>query len=1059
MTITRTDKGGNTGTSGSTIVRTMPSRIAVGASIIVATVDSDGGPGPPTNVTVGSLELTRDVSVSALVFSNEDINTSIWSAHEIDESSTTVTATWASAFDKGAIFVIEVTEINLFDKSSALGQDNTTTPTTNATPTTTADDEFVIAAFGISDVLETGPTPSAGFSSGSERGTTGAGANSNRSLYEIFQVASAKASFTGGLTFVGSEECAAVIATYKFTTVSVTDDCTILNDAEDADEDIADETVLAITGTVSDKVFFEGTASVIFQHKGVGLGVAGFDLASTLDVTDKHLYCATLSLDTVEPKAIGGWRIRVSGDATDLDTNYGDWFVGGSDSARIAIRGFLLHAVDCNRVFDVTKGTPPALTAVESVGVAGQFISSTGQNTHFQDVIKHCSKLTVKGGIAAAPGTTPDITASDDTNDRGMFKDINGVSYILCGLDFGDATVALDSYSDSNKDSDTDLDDAVTGVGQSITGDGTILRNIKWFVSTSGTPTGNVVSKVYAHSGSFGTTSVPTGAALATSNNVDVTTIGTTFALHDFKFDDGFTLVNTTNYVITLEFTGTSSDFINVGTDTSTPGHAGNFSTFASPTWTAVGGTDACFFVSSIETAFTDLGETWVFEDQPVSATLYTMTFIGGTGHNEFTLGQKIGSGVTATGVGGNTILAAGEAPFLMDSSDEDIAVNLFGSSFLNAAVSGGTIKLESASTEVLTCLFSGCGAITVRNGAILRGGSTIAASAEVTGGLDFGATDPAVDTVRDLNVVNNTVGILLEGTVDTTYNLRNIKFGGNTNDVRVDFDAPDTVTINILDGGDVPTIDNVNSSTVVIVNAVTVRVEGVTEAAAIVVIANETVGTITIGDVILTGQADLTGALEDTAFNYEGAFNPSGLDVIVRARGSGLPAAVIADDNGSFVDETTVANNDIANTMTLLPASPVANQDRYYYGHPEKFAGIKLDVTDAATGATITYEYYNGTIFTALSGVTDGTSNYANTGSNKVTWTIPGDWVTTTVNSQGPYFYVRGSLTAGTPDQARGRRVTYDVTKYLPFNQENIITSSGLTVKATWIEDTIATF
>ena len=62
-----------------------------------------------------------------------------------------------------------------------------------------------------------------------------------------------------------------------------------------------------------------------------------------------------------------------------------------------------------------------------------------------------------------------------------------------------------------------------------------------------------------------------------------------------------------------------------------------------------------------------------------------------------------------------------------------------------------------------------------------------------------------------------------LKGTVDTTYNLRNIKFANVTKKLRVDFDAPNTVTINTLDGGDaivIGDIDNVNGSTIVIVNS-----------------------------------------------------------------------------------------------------------------------------------------------------------------------------------------------------------------------------------------------
>ena len=78
---------------------------------------------------------------------------------------------------------------------------------------------------------------------------------------------------------------------------------------------------------------------------------------------------------------------------------------------------------------------------------------------------------------------------------------------------------------------------------------------------------------------------------------------------------------------------------------------------------------------------------------------------------------------------------------------------------------------------------------------------------------------------------------------------------------------------------------ESTNGGTVAVTNAVTVRVEGLTEGAAASVIASELVGTQRIGDVIMEELANASGVAEITDFNYEGAFDPSGLDVVVRAR------------------------------------------------------------------------------------------------------------------------------------------------------------------------------
>lgn len=119
------------------------------------------------------------------------------------------------------------------------------------------------------------------------------------------------------------------------------------------------------------------------------------------------------------------------------------------------------------------------------------------------------------------------------------------------------------------------------------------------------------------------------------------------------------------------------------------------------------------------------------------------------------------------------------------------------------------------------------------------------------------------------------------------------------------------------------------------------------------------------------------------------------------------------------------------------------------------------MDVSTAGTGGfTITWEYWDGSSWTALSGVTDNTSSFSAAGENKVTWTIPGNWATRTDNSQGPFYYVRAAYTAGSVTVSpKGRKCSLDVTRYLPFAQTRIITLAGLDVTVVWVSDIIATF
>ena len=67
----------------------------------------------------------------------------------------------------------------------------------------------------------------------------------------------------------------------------------------------------------------------------------------------------------------------------------------------------------------------------------------------------------------------------------------------------------VDSYSESNQNALVSLYDqnVSRAKGQSFTGDGGTLDSAKWHLSKIGSPTGNAVVYIYAHTGTFGTSS------------------------------------------------------------------------------------------------------------------------------------------------------------------------------------------------------------------------------------------------------------------------------------------------------------------------------------------------------------------------------------------------------------------------------------------------------------------------------------------------------------------------------------------------------------------------
>jgi hypothetical protein len=161
---------------------------------------------------------------------------------------------------------------------------------------------------------------------------------------------------------------------------------------------------------------------------------------------------------------------------------------------------------------------------------------------------------------------------------------------------FGAAVV--DSYSESNQNSQYSMyTTSNNGLGQSFTGDGSYLTKATFYAKKHGAPPSTIVAKLYTHSGTFGTNSVPTGAALATSDTVTANNLTTSFALVDFNFDGTYQLVANTKYVISFEYSaGDINNQVQTGIDSTSPTHAGNLTYLSSGTW-AADTTDLIFYV------------------------------------------------------------------------------------------------------------------------------------------------------------------------------------------------------------------------------------------------------------------------------------------------------------------------------------------------------------------------------------------------------------------------------------------------------------------------------
>jgi hypothetical protein len=129
--------------------------------------------------------------------------------------------------------------------------------------------------------------------------------------------------------------------------------------------------------------------------------------------------------------------------------------------------------------------------------------------------------------------------------------------------------------------------------------------------------------------------------------------------------------------------------------------------------------------------------------------------------------------------------------------------------------------------------------------------------------------------------------------------------------------------------------------------------------------------------------------------------------------------AACLGDDSGAFTDETADAIS-AAGADVAVPQNSTG--DALYVGADDVFGILNIDIATAATGSpTVAWEYWNGSSWTAVTGLTDNTTAFsAGTGFLTVEFDVPSNWVARTVGAgttgtqiRGPHYYVRARTTA----------------------------------------------
>jgi len=191
-------------------------------------------------------------------------------------------------------------------------------------------------------------------------------------------------------------------------------------------------------------------------------------------------------------------------------------------------------------------------------------------------------------------------------------------------------TLIIDSYSETNYNQQFGLwglhpsaDGKESASGQTFTtpGEPCKIASVKFYLRKVGSPTGIAHAVLYAMTGTYGTSGKPTGSALATSDGLDVSTLPTDFQLITLTFtgDQQYVMQPNTHYALSIEnpTSGTidASNYVDVGEDSTSPTHSGNYFEWFSSNWYPSADWDTIFYVYGNMVSTAELVKTCLFDN------------------------------------------------------------------------------------------------------------------------------------------------------------------------------------------------------------------------------------------------------------------------------------------------------------------------------------------------------------------------------------------------------------------------------------------------------------
>ncbi|GAI54419.1 unnamed protein product, partial [marine sediment metagenome] len=127
------------------------------------------------------------------------------------------------------------------------------------------------------------------------------------------------------------------------------------------------------------------------------------------------------------------------------------------------------------------------------------------------------------------------------------------------------------------------------------------LTQAKFYLKKVGSPTGHLRARLFAMTGTYGTTAKPTGSPLASSPLVDIASLGSSYSAIAFNFVSEYEVSKDQKYCIEVHVNDGSLG-LNDRVDMAVAGgaeatHDGNKSGYRESAWLTSASLDCCFYV------------------------------------------------------------------------------------------------------------------------------------------------------------------------------------------------------------------------------------------------------------------------------------------------------------------------------------------------------------------------------------------------------------------------------------------------------------------------------